>query len=182
MFGVTTLDIVRANRFVSEVKGTDVHKLDVTVVGGHSGATIIPLLSQIPGATFTQEEAQKLTNRIQFGGDEVVKAKAGAGSATLSMAYAGARFTTALLDALAGKKHVTACAFVESQMEPKTNYFASRIELTTEGVGKFLPVGRLSAYEQSIYNEMLPELQKNIARGIEFANQAASAQATAQKA
>ena len=33
-----------------------------------------------------------LTPRIQFGGDEVVKAKDGAGSATLSMAYAGARF------------------------------------------------------------------------------------------
>ena len=29
---------------------------------------------------------------IQFGGDEVVKAKDGAGSATLSMAYAGFRY------------------------------------------------------------------------------------------
>jgi malate dehydrogenase len=28
---------------------------------------------------------------VQFGGDEVVKAKDGAGSATLSMAYAGFR-------------------------------------------------------------------------------------------
>ena len=34
-------------------------------------------------------EREALTVRIQFGGDEVVKAKAGAGSATLSMAYAG---------------------------------------------------------------------------------------------
>lgn len=30
---------------------------------------------------------------IQFGGDEVVKAKDGAGSATLSMAYAGFRYS-----------------------------------------------------------------------------------------
>ena len=29
---------------------------------------------------------------VQFGGDEVVKAKDGAGSATLSMAYAGFRY------------------------------------------------------------------------------------------
>jgi malate/lactate dehydrogenase len=29
---------------------------------------------------------------VQFGGDEVVKAKDGAGSATLSMAYAGYRY------------------------------------------------------------------------------------------
>lgn len=35
---------------------------------------------------------------VQFGGDEVVKAKDGAGSATLSMAYAGFRsaFTSSL--------------------------------------------------------------------------------------
>lgn len=29
---------------------------------------------------------------VQFGGDEVVKAKEGTGSATLSMAYAGFRY------------------------------------------------------------------------------------------
>ncbi len=34
--------------------------------------------------------APALTHRIQFGGDEVVKAKDGLGSATLSMAFAGA--------------------------------------------------------------------------------------------
>ena len=34
-----------------------------------------------------------------IGGDEVVKAKDGAGSATLSMAHAGARFANAILDA-----------------------------------------------------------------------------------
>jgi malate dehydrogenase len=30
---------------------------------------------------------------VQYGGDEVVEAKGGAGSATLSMAYAGFRYT-----------------------------------------------------------------------------------------
>lgn len=37
------------------------------------------------GANFTEEDIKALTHRIQFGGDEVVKAKDGAGSATLSM-------------------------------------------------------------------------------------------------
>ncbi|KAJ3063764.1 hypothetical protein HDU98_000444, partial [Podochytrium sp. JEL0797] len=46
VFGVTTLDVVRASTFVSEIKGTDATKTKVTVVGGHSGVTIIPLLSQ----------------------------------------------------------------------------------------------------------------------------------------
>ena len=62
----------------------------VTVVGGHSGVTIVPLLSQSAvgkGVVQGSPEWAELVNRIQFGGDEVVKAKDGAGSATLSMAY-----------------------------------------------------------------------------------------------
>lgn len=59
--------------------------------GGHSGVTIIPILSSTR-LSFTQAEVDALTQRIQYGGDEVVKAKDGAGSATLSMAFAGARF------------------------------------------------------------------------------------------
>jgi malate dehydrogenase len=35
----------------------------------------------------SEEKYKAVVNRIQFGGDEVVKAKDGAGSATLSMAY-----------------------------------------------------------------------------------------------
>lgn len=36
-------------------------------------------------AKFTEEDVKTLSHRIQFGGDEVVQAKDGAGSATLSM-------------------------------------------------------------------------------------------------
>jgi malate dehydrogenase len=62
------------------------------VVGGHSGETIVPLFSQIkPSFTIPDDKFDALVHRVQFGGDEVVKAKDGAGSATLSMAYAGYR-------------------------------------------------------------------------------------------
>ena len=92
VFGVTTLDIVRSNTFVAEAKGFDVVETDVPVIGGHAGITILPLLSQAtPMADFTAEEIKALTERIQNAGTEVVEAKAGAGSATLSMAYAAAR-------------------------------------------------------------------------------------------
>ena len=85
LFGVTTLDVVRANTFVAENQGFDVDKTSVPVIGGHAGTTILPLLSQVANAKFNDETIKKLTHRIQFGGDEVVKAKDGAGSATLSM-------------------------------------------------------------------------------------------------
>ncbi len=47
LMGVTTLDIVRANTFVAEAKGLDLRDVDVPVIGGHAGATILPLLSQV---------------------------------------------------------------------------------------------------------------------------------------
>lgn len=47
IFGVSTLDVVRANTFVAEAKGLDVSATNVPVIGGHSGVTILPLLSQV---------------------------------------------------------------------------------------------------------------------------------------
>ena len=96
LFGVTTLDVVRAETFVAEATGHagSAQDLTVPVVGGHSGDTIVPLFSKIQPASVKvpADKYDVLVNRVQYGGDEVVKAKDGAGSATLSMAYAGYRF------------------------------------------------------------------------------------------
>merc|ERR1711916_313637 len=110
------LDVVRANTFVAENQGLDVKHINVTVIGGHAGTTILPLLSQVPNAKFSEEDIAALTHRIQFGGDEVVKAKDGAGSATLSMAYAGQRFASRLLQAIDGDSNVVECSFVENSL------------------------------------------------------------------
>ena len=37
LFGVTTLDVVRANTFISELKGTPVTQTQCPVIGGHAG-------------------------------------------------------------------------------------------------------------------------------------------------
>ncbi|CAG8669748.1 4409_t:CDS:2, partial [Racocetra persica] len=169
IFGVTTLDIVRASRFVSELKSTDPKNENIVVVGGHSGVTIIPLIFQ-SGSKFTDDELKALTHRIQFGGDEVVKAKAGTGSATLSMAFAAARFTNSLLRALKGESGVIEPAYVKSHLfESKgIDYFASNVELSREGVGKIHDLGPLSQYEKELLEAALPELKKNIEKGVDF--------------
>lgn len=50
LFGVTTLDVVRAETSLTEVLGT-VSELEsgveVNVIGGHSAETIVPLFSQV---------------------------------------------------------------------------------------------------------------------------------------
>jgi len=175
VYGITTLDVVRASRFLSTVKSTDPADTIVTVVGGHSGVTIVPLLSQSEvGAKVDQTGAEwaELVKRIQFGGDEVVKAKDGAGSATLSMAYAAAKFTHALLRAIGGEKGVITPSFVESPLyaDQGVTFFSSNVELGPEGVAKIHDLGKLSAEEQKLVDAALPELKKNIEKGLAFIN------------
>lgn len=168
IFGVTTLDVVRAQAFVAELKGLDVSKTVVPVIGGHSGVTIIPLLSQVkPGAQFSNDEAERLTARIQDAGTEVVKAKAGGGSATLSMAFAGARFVQGLIDGLQGRKNVQ-CTYVQSDVVKGVEYFSTPVELGPNGVEKILGYGKLNSYEEALVQAAVPELQKNISKGIKF--------------
>merc|ERR1719387_1096043 len=106
--GISTLDIVRANKFVQEITGKPA---EVPVIGGHAGKTILPLFSQDPaGATIPASEIPDLDVRVQDAGTEVVKAKNGKGSATLSMAYSGAKLARAVLSGLAGVP-TTECAY-----------------------------------------------------------------------
>lgn len=48
LFGVTTLDVVRAATFIAHALGggADPKQFSVPVIGGHSGGTILPLYSQ----------------------------------------------------------------------------------------------------------------------------------------
>jgi len=100
-------------------------------------------------------------------GTEVVKAKAGAGSATLSMAYAGARFTFSLIKALKGEKDIIECSYVKSDVT-EAAYFATPILLGAKGIEKNLGLGTLSDYEKELLTKALPELKKNIEKGEKF--------------
>ncbi|THG94759.1 hypothetical protein EW026_g6772 [Hermanssonia centrifuga] len=174
VFGVTTLDVVRSARFLGSVTSSNPDDCKVTVVGGHSGPTIVPLLSQTTNGKAVKGEAyEKLVHRIQFGGDEVVKAKDGAGSATLSMAYAGAKFTNDLLRGLNGEKGVVVPTFVKSPLfeDKGIEYFSSSVELGPNGVEKIHPLGSLSAEEEKLLEACLPELKKNIEKGKAFVSQ-----------
>ena len=166
--GVTTLDVVRANTFVGNHLGQDPATVNVTVIGGHAGITILPLFSQVAGFQPSEADREALTVRTQFGGDEVVQAKAGAGSATLSMAYAGFLFTENVVKAMKGQ-NVVQCAYVESNLT-EAKYFASPCKFGPNGVEEVMGFGELSAYEKQWFDKMVPELKAQIAKGEEFAN------------
>ncbi len=169
LFGVSTLDIIRSNTFVAELKGKSTAEINVPVIGGHSGVTILPLLSQIPGLSFSDQEVADLTKRIQNAGTEVVEAKAGGGSATLSMGLAAARFGLSLVRALQGEKGIVECAYVEGDGE-YARFFAQPLLLGKNGIEERQAIGPLSAYEKQAIEGMLDTLKKDIALGEDFIN------------
>ncbi|CAI7806037.1 unnamed protein product [Closterium sp. NIES-54] len=172
LFGITTLDIVRARTFYAEAKGLNAEDVRIPVVGGHAGATIIPLFSQAtPFVELSDEEREQLTKRTQDGGTEVVQAKAGKGSATLSMAYAAAVFADSLLKAMNGAPNVVECTYVESKLT-EARFFASKVRLGPSGAEEILPLGDLIPYEEKAIQRALPELQESIQAGVDFVKNA----------
>ncbi|XP_002531998.3 malate dehydrogenase, glyoxysomal [Ricinus communis] len=168
VLGVTMLDVVRANTFVAEVLGLDPREVDVPVVGGHAGVTILPLLSQVkPPCSFTQKEIDYLTDRIQNGGTEVVEAKAGTGSATLSMAYAAVKFADACLRGMRGDAGVIQCAYVASEVT-ELPFFASKVRLGRTGIEEIFPLGPLNEYERTGLEKAKTELGASIQKGVSF--------------
>jgi len=185
IFGVTTLDVVRASTFVAEIIGKPGAAPDIVVpvIGGHSGVTIVPLLSQsshpLP-SNLDKDKFDALVNRIQFGGDEVVKAKDGAGSATLSMAYAGFDFANKIVRAIKGEKGIVAPSFVALKADPaggaalskelgaELEFFSSNVELGPEGVVKIHPLGKITEAEVVLVKAAVPELQTNIKTGVTY--------------
>ncbi|KAM3185555.1 hypothetical protein ACTXT7_006114 [Hymenolepis weldensis] len=221
LFGVTTLDVIRANTFIAHEKGLDICKVSCPVVGGHSGNTMVPIFSQCnPIVVFPHKTSEELVARIRNAGTDVVNAKAGEdlrvnadadvyvetlqtiviklpwigtvanegrpclptrfdlvmpeardsawGSATLSMAYAGARFVNSLLHAMKGRGEIVECAFVESDVA-ETDFFASPVLLGPNGIEQVFGIGNVNKYETELLKIAIPELKKNIQRGKDFA-------------
>ena len=163
LFGITTLDIIRSNTFVAEVNGVSPEDVNVPVIGGHSGITILPLLSQ-SGFQFNADEAEAMTLRIQNAGTKVVEAKAGGGSATLSMGQAAAKFGLSLVRALNGEKGIVECTYVEGSGD-KARFFAQPVLLGKNGVEKILSYGELSDFEETTLNASLDTLKADILLG-----------------
>uniref|UniRef100_A0A1I8FTB0 Malate dehydrogenase, mitochondrial n=1 Tax=Macrostomum lignano TaxID=282301 RepID=A0A1I8FTB0_9PLAT len=134
----------------------------VPVIGGHSGVTIIPVISQaVPSVSFKAQDRETLTTRIQNAGTE-----AGAGSATLSMAFAAEKFVDSVLQAIDGKRGVIECAFVESTVT-EAPYFSTPLLLGRDGVEENLGLGNLIEFEAKLLQAAMPELQQKHRQGRE---------------
>merc|ERR1719231_261676 len=168
IIGATTLDCVRANKFVGDMTGKHPGDIEVPVIGGHAGITIMPVFSQDPiAATIDASKIEALDKSTQDAGTEFVNAKNGKGSATLSMAYAGARLASSILSGLAGEPKVE-CAYVMSSITDLP-YFTTKVKFGKKGVEKIYPLGKLNAYEQKRLEEAKAQLKGEIESGLHYA-------------
>merc|ERR1712029_1176502 len=112
---------------------------------------------------------EELDKRTQDAGTEVVNAEGGKGSATLSMAYAGARFASSILCGLAGEPTVECCYLMSNITD--LPYFTSKVRFGKKGVEEVLPIGNLTDYEQKRLNEAKTQLKTEIESGLNYANE-----------
>ncbi|CCC69446.1 hypothetical protein NCAS_0C04560 [Naumovozyma castellii] len=198
IMGVTKLDIVRASTFLHEVNiDADITPRtndmpDVPVIGGHSGETIMPLFSQSRSyKSLDRDQINYLVHRVQYGGDEVVKAKNGLGSATLSMAHAAFKVVNKFVSLLLGNvDQIHGICYVSlkdadgSPIAPGAeqllksiddcSFFSIPMSISKKGVTAidFDIIDRMDNYER---NEMLPlclpKLKNSIATGSKFGSQ-----------
>merc|ERR1712166_491180 len=141
------------------------------VIGGHAGVTILPLLATACKAAgtselLTEEKLAALDPRIQNAGTEVVEAKAGAGSATLSMAHAAAVFAEACLRGFNGE-NVVECCYCENNVTD-LRFFATLCNLGPNGVERAHPLPSMSAFEEEGLVKAKEALKGSIDKGVKF--------------
>ncbi|KAJ9473428.1 malate dehydrogenase [Diplonema papillatum] len=167
LLGVTLLDNMRACTFVNELVQPNIVVKEVPVIGGHSATTIVPLYSLTAAVTrLSAAEMAKLRHRVQNAGTEVVEAKAGKGSATLSMGAATAYFAIACVEALMGRRKPSVCAMVDTDGAGRAPYMAWPVQLGREGVETRLTIGRVSDAEKTLLDSAIPILIKDAEKGI----------------
>ena len=194
VMGITTLDIIRSHTFLVDVLGRKAYSVEklrsaVTVVGGHSGETIVPIFTdqKFYRRLRDRELYDAYVHRVQFGGDEVVKAKDGSGSATLSMAWAGYSFVKQLLNSLhleTGEDVHPIPTFVylpglpggkelQQKLGTSVEFFAAPVKLSKGIVVEVEHdwVDKLNDAEKKLIAKCLPILDKNIKKGLAFSQQ-----------
>uniref|UniRef100_A0A1I8H0X0 Malate dehydrogenase, mitochondrial n=1 Tax=Macrostomum lignano TaxID=282301 RepID=A0A1I8H0X0_9PLAT len=170
LFGVTAINSVRANILMAQKTGTPLDQVSVPVVGGHSSSTLVPVLSQVePHCRLPASELLAMTRAVRGAADTVLQAKAGAGSASLSVAAAAHGFLHSLLCAMDGRQNVVESAYVESDATDGPAFCSNPLLLGQEGVEQNLGVGRLSESEAQLLSEAAQELGEQIDQGRRFA-------------
>ncbi|XP_021958912.1 malate dehydrogenase, mitochondrial [Folsomia candida] len=165
ILGISNLGMMRASSYIAKEKGWKPSSVSCPVIGGHSGITIVPIISQCkPDPQLSPEQVKLVTHEIREAGAEIVAAKKGAGTVALSIAWSAHKFIDSLLRAVDGEKGIVETAYVKGSVA-EVNYFSNPVELGPEGVVKNLGLPQLNDYEKSLLNDCIPALTQHIRAG-----------------
>ncbi|XP_024936352.1 malate dehydrogenase, mitochondrial-like [Cephus cinctus] len=168
LFGVCTLDLMRARYFFADAVGLRPEKVYVPVVGGHSEKTMVPLFSRSrPRLLLPRDQILELTQKLRLAGKGIVLAKNGEAGSTWSMASGAWYFVQRLCRAINHAPHVVATAYVESEVN-NSRFFSNELLLGPDGVEENLGYGPVSDLEEQLIAEAIIHLQSSISRGKEF--------------
>lgn len=172
LFGVTTLDVVRAKTYFAQTINVDPLQVSVPVIGGHTPDTMLTIISRsFPVFDRGLCERETLLNRIHNAEHELAMAKMtvpqSEGTSTLAMAYAAAHFVRALLHALYGERSIIECAYVASDVT-EAKFFASPVLLGRNGIKRYLEVPHLAEYEEKALGNLIKQLKREIKAAFKF--------------
>lgn len=164
VFGVTTVDVIRAKTIIGEARKLNPMVVDIPMIGGHTSRTIVPLISRsTPITKFDEREIKELTDKIRNVGNDIIDKKRD-GGATISMAYAGARMTSSLARAVLGAKDITECAFVRCD-NLISKYLCLPVVIDEDGVRDYYNFDNLTDFEQRLLSIAIDDLRKYIKLG-----------------
>eukprot|EP00918_Siedleckia_nematoides_P001878 GHVU01004355.1.p1 GENE.GHVU01004355.1~~GHVU01004355.1.p1 ORF type:complete len:329 (-),score=53.96 GHVU01004355.1:1731-2717(-) len=175
VYGVTKLDEVRAKTFLGEAVSISPSTIEVTVLGGHSQKTMVPLLSSAKGVpkefNLTDEIAQQVTDRIKKGGDAVYAAKDYKGTAQLSMAYSADVFFTDLVECMLGHNRNGCVTYAYDPSFTQTHgYRAAKMQIDQNGKCGVFPDPKLSPLEEKSMEEALAQVKTDVETAYAYLN------------
>lgn len=164
LLGVTTIDVLRTQCIYAADHNVNSCDAFVPTICGHSGKTLVPLLShaQPQLSSYHEEYAINFSDRARECDDAVTMAKKG-WSASLSISYGIAVFVRSILEALDGRLSKVN-AFVENN-DYDTTYFSGIVKVDGNGYGEMQRYENLSNYENNLLKHSIEQLRKEIKIG-----------------
>ncbi|KAG6450784.1 hypothetical protein O3G_MSEX006754 [Manduca sexta] len=163
LFGVTTIDALRARALFASDHNLHPHDCIVPVIGGHSDKTTVPLLSQSkPSKEQNDQIILDFTTRLRKCDEIVTEAKKG-WAPTLSVAFSVLVFTRSILDALGGKPGKVN-ALIENN-DFGTYFLSGTVNVNQKGAGEMERYCDLTQYECYLLEGSLEQLRKDVMNG-----------------
>lgn len=163
LFGIAAIDHLRAQSLYALENNLNPRNCIVPVIGGRSGKTAIPLVSQAkPACPMNEKAIQEFTSKVRKCDENIMDAKKG-WSSTLSIAYGALMFTRSVLEALDGRPAKVA-AYIENN-DFGTNYFAGLININNNGIAEMQRYTDLSKFECHLLERSVEQIRKDVLKG-----------------